>query len=174
MTPISAEILALTQELNFETGVTTNYLVLRIQGGAIVRAPVGDDDAVKIVASASLEGPPVTAASSAPSYIGPQTPRQEAPQEQQDPDVGASSDARVFGGDYQPGATDKPSYDYEEPPPPPPVVTPPRARGEKIERPPIRSVPRDEMGYPVANRNGVDVNAHFGGQNADEDGVGSV
>lgn len=173
MTPLPVAIVALTQELNFETGTTVNYLVLRLPGGGIVRAPVEDDDARRVVAAATNGVLPASATPS-PAYaertqVTWAPPAQEAAQEEDSP--------YIFGGEDEP-VEQKPSS-YVAPPPPPPAelvyTSPPRGPDGKILSPPQRTVPRDALGYPIVPRaNGVDPQTILGGAHQDEDGVGSV
>ncbi len=191
---LDCTITGVRQDLDLERNVTTTFLVLRLPDGKLLRAAIDDAAAATVVAlSVAQSGEPTAALPPteieqddrpAPTQQLPQlaeeesfdtfalpAPSQSLPRMQEEKD----GDVRVFGG--QDGGSES-SQDYA--PPPAPASSPSRAQSNVQHLPngkvivPSRTVPRNEVGYPIMNASGIDAERLTTKNNADEDGVGSV
>lgn len=166
MKPLVVTVIALTQKLDFETGETKNYLVLRLPSGGSLQASIDDETVKHVALAATQEGPNV--------YAPP--PARPAPI----PDLPSDSEPwnptpKEFGGDYAGGVELPPEPAAPEPPPQPQAAPSNLFRGDNGKLVvPSRTVPKDEAGNPIVRtQNGVDP-ARFVNPGGDEDGVASV
>lgn len=179
------KILSLSQDVSFEDGSITNFIIMRTPSGQVIRAIVSDESA-KLLVEGMIAGP---------AHVV-DTPRAVAPpavhQEQEVNEDGAV----VFGGSPQEEGEDAssmwtpPSLESPAVAPPPAYGTDPESqardyRQAKMKAKPnpmgvgnARTISKDEYGYPIVRGNGgVDPGEIVGsvaGGEIDEDGVGSI
>ena len=184
---LDCTITCVRQDMDLERNVTTNFLVLRLPDGKLLRVAIDDAAAATVVAlSIAQRGEPTAALPAMETEQEqddrPPQPQQSLPPPAQDENFNdiytppEDAGVRIFGG--QDGGSEV-SQDYAAPPAPAPPAAPPARpnvqilpNGKVIV--PSRTVPRNEFGYPIANPNGVDVGRITTRNNQDEDGVGSV
>ena len=151
---MQVEALGLSQEMNFGDGSVTNFLMLRLPSGDVVKALVSDAAVERI--AANLAGAKTGVAPPPPAARPVQAPAGQVGVASQ----GTESEAFIFGGGPAEAAAEVPA-----PPPPPPPV-----------RPKITRVEKDSMGYPIvrtAGGNSLDTDSAIGGGAIqDEDGIG--
>ena len=197
------QVLSLSQDVSFEDGSITNFVVLRSPSGHVLRAVITDESARLLVENLAAQkvGSPMPARQ-APSPQYPQAPVAPPPARQHVPD---DDGPVVFGGDPDgDGAAPAPApwLPTAEDPPPPTGFTPPptppqeyadvdsqtraykrqqRLQNEQMKRGGTfngKHIPKDDAGYPiVAGGQGADPGELVGGGGAggaDEDGVGQV
>jgi hypothetical protein len=177
------KILSLSQDVSFEDGSITNFLIMRTPSGQMIRAIVSDESA-KLLVEGMVAGP---------AHVV-DTPRVSAPQVH-DREVDADG-AVVFGGSPQEDGEEASSM-WTPPVLESPVIAPPPAYGTdpesqardyrqaKMKAKPnpmgvgnAKTISKDEYGYPVVrNSGGMDPGEVVGsveGGEIDEDGVGSI
>lgn len=170
-------VVSLSQDVSFEDGSITNFVLLRVPSGQVIRAVVTDDSAKVLVETfAAQQGSTMNAP---PTPTAPATTNDEG--------------AVIFGGapsEYEEPASSfwMPSVAASDPRPAPRQQPAPKdaaaqARAYKEEQQHIRNNPRsfeartvakDEYGYPIVRGNGVDPGEVLGGGDVDDDGVGSI
>jgi len=190
-------LVSLSQDISFEDGSMTNYLVLRTPSGHLLRSIITDDSAKLLFENlaAIQHGVPPTSVTHAPPKSEPHRP---LPRQVQD------DGSVIFGGD---GGTEEssesssfwPPATNPRPAPPPPVPVEPRieyadaseqAQAYRAEQKEIkrriksnpmgtqngRTVSKDEYGYPIVrSAGGIDPGEVVGSSGTvDEDGVGSI
>lgn len=196
-------ITGISQDMDFEQGLTLTYLVVRLPNGALLKAAVDDGAATEVLAlQAELKGLPRPAIRTAPTPSPQQgksaqaapaaEPQGEDPvtyEEEEEPQAAsaftpaAGESVYVFGGqDDTPEekaamAEGSPTLVVEEPVPQAPVAAPARSSLQRTPSgkliAPSRTVPARIGGYPDT-KNGVDTDELTTMRDRDEDGVGSV
>lgn len=161
------QLASLSQDVSFEDGSVTNFIVLRTPSGRMVRAVVTDEGAKVFVEEfAARQGASAPSLASQPSY---------APTSMND------EGAVVFGGDA-PSEEERSEaasfWSPDEPPSVAPAQEPPKSqkRGAKATYN-ARTVPKDDAGYPIMRGSGVDPGEIMGssaGGAVDDEGVGSI
>ena len=149
-----ARIAKVSQDHDIDSGAFENSLILELPGGVMVRAVV-NDKAVELVMALVADG-----ASGKPSTLPENDARTTVTMDATDAfreELMHGQPAMVFGGDA-------PAQETPEPGPDP--ITPPRQNYS-------RTVPKDEMGYPVVTAVGVDAGEVLGGPE-EEDGVAQL
>jgi len=154
--------LRLSQDVDLADASVTNFLVMQLPGGEVIKALVSDESVEKLTRAMSAMGvgDPMTEAAMLATFARTEAAPLARPEPPEDDEpVGAV----IFGG----GAPGQ--LPSQEPPPPPPVRPPSR----------IVTVATDDMGYPIVrHKNGVDPRDVIGGDGApgakDEDGVGQA
>ena len=190
---MQAQVVGLDQSVSFEDGSITNFLLLRLGTGHVIRAVITEESAQFLVDS--FAGVPPQSA--VRPLTAPPTERQEL---QTSMDEMAPS--HVFGGDLPNVASAEAQTPWLPKPAPTAVVinetTTSRPTHQSVEAqtrafkeaqkkqndrmkhgPTIgRSVPKDEFGYPKVRGEGVDpndiVSQNGRSPSADEDGIGSI
>jgi len=195
-------IVSLSQDVSFEDGSITNFLLLRLPSGHVIRAVVMEDAAKLLVENLASQkmGVPMEAPTprAQPGVYEPPAPAMpSAPQRTMMTDAG---EARVFGGDGDPEEEEEPSGPWmpggvdrgpEVSAPAQQTWTNPdeqlRAYKQQQKEQAARikmggtfngkHIPKDDMGYPrVAGGSGADPGEVMGsgaGGAVDEDGVGA-
>ncbi len=157
---MQASILSLSQDLSLESGAISNFLVLALPGGSVIRARIESTDAETVtqafVRAGGSAADRAVAGTSAPAMPAapPLVARQEQPLQGHYSPLSIDGDTE-FGGDYAPAA---------------PVAEPVQER-----KGPRLVVNQDEFGNPVIQGGDrLDVQNITGGGPTDEDGVSSV
>lgn len=181
---MDVQIVSMSQDVSFEDGSVTNFLTLRVPSGHLVRAVVAEDSVPVLVdnLAATQTGVPPQA----PKVSIPRTAVEEGYYENY---AQSSSHEDVWmppgGSPYQP-RTPVVSEDYDpalssnDPSVQSAAYRDKQKRvAERIKRGGTnnsRSVPKDDMGYPIiSGSGGVDPGELMGSSGAlDEDGVGSI
>lgn len=172
-------VVSLSQDVSFEDGSITNFVLLRVPSGQVIRAVVTDDSAKVLVENFAVQQ----------GASMPQAPVDKPAA----PVVTNDEGAVVFGG--APAEYEEPSSSFWVPssapaaprpaPKPQPVWTDASAQAQayKEEQQRLRNNPRsseartvakDEYGYPIVRGNGIDPGEVLGGGDVDDEGVGSI
>jgi hypothetical protein len=153
---MQATVIGMSQDYSFETGEVKNHVLIRLEGGEVVRALVGDDEALRITEAFVRKNGAL--AEMAPSDVHAGRDEFDSDPERRAPEDRAWSPARVCEGEDE---------CVEEPAQPAP-----RAQQSAA----ALSVDKDDYGNPVFLGAGlVDPATLLGGDGAgEEDGVGSI
>jgi len=155
------ELVTMSQEMSLEDGSVTNFIVLRLPTGTLVKALISDESASQVVHAkvTGTSAPPVTVA----PLAAPTPPSVKELTGTAGDNFSLTEDsALVFGVAEAKPIAPTPQQTVQHAPPPLP-----RRKATRVEK--------DEWGYPILRTpGGVDVNEVIGGRDRDEDGFGQV
>lgn len=192
---IDCTISGVSQDMDFEQGVTVTYLLVRLPSGQTIRAAVDESAAALVIGlQVKAAGAPRAVAHPAAQTTTPvdddyaQPPGGDftpAPAEE-DPPTANGETVHVFGGQDVLQTEEKDEEDQGSPTiilqgPAAAAAAPVAPARSNVQRSPngkivvpSRTVPKNDRGYPIVASAGANPEELVGGRDPDEDGVGSV